>query len=101
MRDKNNTIAILGSGNMGLYIAKGLVNSGMYQASGITLTRRNLSPLASYQDQGFIVTQDTIAPTQQATIIILGVLPRQVNSVLDQICPVLDPSKHLIISIIS
>jgi pyrroline-5-carboxylate reductase len=101
MSDKNNTIAILGSGNMGLYIAKGLVNSGMYQASGITLTRRNLSALASYQDQGFIVTQDNIAATQQANIIILGVLPQQLNSVLDQISPVIDPSKHLIISIIS
>jgi pyrroline-5-carboxylate reductase len=100
MQNKNS-IAILGSGNMGLYIAKGLTNSGIYNASSITLTRRNLSALDSYKEKGFQVGNDNILAAKNADIIVLGVLPQQLNNVLDEISSVIDESKHLIISIIS
>lgn len=96
-----NTIAILGSGNMGLYIAKGLSQSGMYEAGAITLTRRNLAALDEYKAQGFQVSNDNLSATAKSDIIILGVLPQQLNEVLDQISPEINPEKQLIISIIS
>src|SRR5690606_8937350 len=98
---KNNTIAILGSGNMGLYIAKGLSQSGLYDANSITLTRRNTSALDEYRILGFQVSNDNISATANADIIILGVLPQQLNTVLDEIASEINPDKHLIISIIS
>ncbi len=94
-------IAIIGTGNMGAYIALGLSKSGMYNASAITLTRRNLNALADYESQGFKVSTDNIAAAKEADIIILGVLPQQLNEVLVQLAPVIDESKHLVISIIS
>jgi pyrroline-5-carboxylate reductase len=39
-------IAIIGAGNLGLSIAQGLVESGNFKVSEITLTRRNSSALA-------------------------------------------------------
>lgn len=98
---KKNTIAILGSGNMGLYIAEGLSQSGLYDASSITLTRRNLAALDQYKVLGFQVSNDNILAAADADIIILGVLPQQLNTVLDEISPKINPQKHLIISIIS
>jgi pyrroline-5-carboxylate reductase len=38
-------IAILGSGNIGLALAKGLVKAGIFTPQQITLTRRNMRPL--------------------------------------------------------
>ena len=46
MNALNKNIAILGSGNIGLALAKGLVKAGIYQPQQITLTRRSLSGLA-------------------------------------------------------
>lgn len=94
-------IAILGAGNMGAYIAQGLSNSGMYDASSITLTRRNINALEDYKSQGFKISSDNTAAAKEADIIILGVLPQQVNEVIDQISPIVDEARHLIISIIS
>lgn len=96
-----SSIAILGTGNMGAYIALGLSKSGMCDPASITLTRRNLDALAEYKSQGFNISNDNVAAAKEANIIILGVLPQQLNEVLDQIAPVVDESKHLIVSIIS
>ena len=40
------SIAILGGGNIGLSMARGLVKSGKYQPADITITRRHTAPLA-------------------------------------------------------
>ena len=42
MNHHTERIAILGSGNIGLSLAKGLVKSGEYVTAQITLTRRNI-----------------------------------------------------------
>ena len=96
-----NSIAILGTGNMGGYIALGLSKSGMYEASSITLTRRKLSALEAYRAKGFQVSTDNVKAAQEAEIIILGILPQQLDDVLTEISSVIDEKKHLIISIIS
>ena len=96
-----NNIAILGSGNMGLALANGLSQSGLYPASAITLTRRNTALLDQYKHQGFGVSNNNVVATQQAQIIVLAVLPQQLNTVLDEIAASIDVDKHLVISIIS
>ncbi|MBS1504924.1 MAG: NAD(P)-binding domain-containing protein, partial [Bacteroidetes bacterium] len=40
-------IAILGSGNIGLALAKGLVKAGIFEPEQITLTRRNVKALST------------------------------------------------------
>ncbi|WP_196860014.1 pyrroline-5-carboxylate reductase [Pedobacter sp. CAN_A7] len=101
MEQYQGNIAILGSGNIGLSLAKGLVKANYVQASQICLTRRNLDHLAAYAEQGFQVSADNSYAVSQATIVVLAVLPQQLNQLLEQISHVVDPEKHLIISVAS
>lgn len=94
-------IAILGSGNIGLSLAKGLVKAGIYQQKQITLTRRNSAALQSYADEGFITTSDNSAAVSGSDIVILAVLPQQLNRLLDEIKPAIKTDKQLFVSVIS
>lgn len=94
-------ITIIGSGNMGLSLAKGLVKSGLYQANAITLTRRTLGGLAEYAQQGFKTTNDNAEAVKDASIIVLAVLPQQVNNVLDEIKSSINPKSQLFTSVVS
>ena len=85
MKQTAQKITIIGSGNIGLSLAKGLVKSGLYPANSITLTRRNLAGLVEYAAQGFQISNDNAVATKNANIIVLAVLPQQVNKVLDEI----------------
>jgi len=97
----HKTIAILGSGNIGLALAKGLVKAGIYQPDQITLTRRNTAALAYLADEGYKVTDDNQRAVSKAHIIVLAVLPQQLNKLLDEIKESIKPKKHLLISVIS
>ena len=55
--------AILGSGNIGMSLAKGLVKSDYCLPGDITLTRRNVQHLSTQQQQGFKVS--VISPGRQ------------------------------------
>lgn len=94
-------IAIIGSGNIGLSLAKGLVKANFVQAGNITLTRRNFAQLQPYQEAGFQTSSNNNEAVKTAGIVILAVLPQQLNAVLDEIKPTIDPAKHLVISVIS
>src|SRR5882757_5470917 len=94
-------IAILGSGNIGLSLAKGLVKAGIYKPAQITLTRRNVAALAALKDAGYQTTGDNALAVSQSTIIALAILPQQLNKLLDEIKPSIDPAKHLLISVVS
>lgn len=93
--------AILGSGNIGMSLAKGLVKSNYCAASDITLTRRNVQNLSSEQSAGYRVSSDNYAAAAEASVVILAVLPQQLDHLLEQIDGAIDPSKHLVISVIS
>ncbi|PST84922.1 pyrroline-5-carboxylate reductase [Pedobacter yulinensis] len=93
-------IAIIGSGNIGLSLARGLVKADYARAEEITLTRRNLSHLDAYAAEGFVVSADNVAAVASAEVVILAVLPQQLNHVLNEIIPQVK-SGHLFISVIS
>ncbi|WP_262495938.1 pyrroline-5-carboxylate reductase [Pedobacter arcticus] len=94
-------ITIIGSGNMGLSLAKGLVKSGLYKAEAITLTRRTLNGLTEYAEQGFNTTNNNAEAVKGADIIVLAVLPQQVNKVLDEIKSSINPKMQLFTSVVS
>lgn len=94
-------IAILGSGNIGLALAKGLVKAGIFTPQQITLTRRNVAALATLADEGYNVTADNAEAVIKADIVVLAILPQQLNKLLDEIKPAADKSKHLLISVVS
>jgi len=97
----NKKITIIGSGNIGLSLAKGLVKADFAQAQDITLTRRNIDHLRAFADSGFKVSNNNKQAVNDADVIILAVLPQQLNAVLGEINGVINPAKHLVISVIS
>ncbi len=101
MQQYTGNIAILGSGNIGLSLAKGLVKAQYVEASQICLTRRNIDHLAAFAADGFQVTADNAAAVAQADIVVLAVLPQQLDQLLDQISAVVNPHKQLFISVAS
>lgn len=101
MQNLNGNIAILGSGNIGLSLAYGLVKANYQNAGSITLTRRSVVNLAEQAQMGYLVSGNNMEAAQNASLVILAVLPQQLNGLLKEIQPVIDPSKHLVISVIS
>lgn len=97
----NENIAILGSGNMGLAFADGLVKSNTYNPSQIILTRRSIGGLSKQTEEGYRTSTDNAGAVSKASIIVLAVLPQQINTLLAEIQPTIDPSKHLVISVIT
>ena len=94
-------VTIIGSGNIGLSLAKGLVKSAFASAADITLTRRNLNALAEEASQGFSVSNDNKAAVKGADIIVFAVLPQQLKKVLVEVAPEIDKKNQIFVSILS
>lgn len=97
----NKTIALLGAGNIGCSIANGLAASGSFTTKQLTLTRRRVEKLAEYAEKGFNVTDNNLEAIENADIVIICVEPHQLDDLLDEIGPHLNPEKHILISVVS
>lgn len=94
----NEQIAIIGGGNLGSAIARGLVAAGRREPRTITVTRRSEGSLEPFRNEGFVTTMDNAAAAKDAGIILIAVRPKQVNAVLDAIAPVVESERHVVIS---
>ena len=92
-------LAILGCGNIGSAIAKGLAKSGMTPAD-ITLTQRKTESLSELKQAGFQTSADNANAVQNSEILLLTVGPSQLMDLLDEISSSLH-ADHLLISIVS
>ena len=93
-------IAIIGAGNLGVSLAKGLVDSGEYQATDFILTRRRLSKIEHLKADGYTVTSSNNEAVKNASTIVLSVLPQNIDAVLEEITEVVT-SKQLVISLVT
>ena len=94
-------ITIIGSGNIGLSLAKGLIKKAYCKPDQITLTRRNLKLMNDEVAAGFNVSDNNIVAIYDADIVVLAVLPQQLKKVLEEIASSINPEKQLIISVVS
>jgi len=101
MNNFTGKIAILGSGNIGVSLAKGLVKANYATPGQISMTRRNISGLAEFAEKGFIISTDNAAVVAASDVIVLAVLPQQLNQLMEQIAGVIDINKHMVISVAS
>ncbi len=97
----NLKIAVIGAGNIGLAIARGLVDSKRYKAKNITLTRRKKSHLEKIKDKDFQLTTDNMEAARNSDVIIVAVEPCQADKALNEIKDAIDPEKHIVISVIT
>ena len=93
-------IAIIGAGNLGTSLVKGLVNSGSYKPNQFILTRRSTTKLATYQEQGCQVTASNKEAVASANIIVVAVLPQKIDVVLEELKGSLN-SNQLVIPLVS
>lgn len=69
-------IAIIGTGNLGLSIAKGLITNNAI--TSLYMTRRNPAGIESYAEyKNVFVTSDNVEAVQKSDILIFAVQPAQ------------------------
>ena len=92
-------IAIIGTGNLGKSIAKGLIINNAI--TSLYLTKRNLDSISEFEGYKnvFLTTQNTEA-IQQSDILIFAVQPAHFENILKEIKPYLT-NKHVLISTIT
>lgn len=94
-------MTIIGAGNIGGAIARGLVRGGVFGAADITCTdlvRENLDRLLR-EDACFNVSQDNVSAVEEADIVVVAVKPWRVEAVVEEIRDRLDYDRQLIVSI--
>lgn len=98
---KAQKIAILGSGNIGMSLARGLAKAEYCKPGDITLTRRSVQNLSDEAAQGYKTSDQNSDAVAESSVIILAVLPQQLNTLLAQINGTIDSKRHVVISVIS
>ncbi|MGM0545260.1 MAG: pyrroline-5-carboxylate reductase [Bacteroidota bacterium] len=93
-----NNVTILGGGNLGTALANGLANTKKYNT---TVTRRNVKLIKDLEPKGITVTSNNKKAVQDSQLLILAVQPTQIEALINEIKPVLDPNKHILISAIT
>lgn len=100
MSAKQFQIGIIGAGNLGSSLAKGLVNYANYDKKDICIYRRNQEKLDSLRDQGYAIASSNQDLVLNSKIVFLAILPQQVNQVLEEIKDVVSDNQ-LIISLVT
>jgi pyrroline-5-carboxylate reductase len=96
---RKKKIAILGSGNMGEALVKGLLRAGKTQPEALVCS----DPRAERREElhkryGVQVTADNRAAVAQSDIVVIAVKPQTIDVLLEEIAPAVD-AKKLVISI--
>ena len=92
-------IAIIGAGNLGLSIAKGILNSN--GSTSMYLTKRNVRSISEYEKYGNVtVTPDNREAVAKCDILIFAVQPGHFASILESVKD-LFTDNHVIISTIT
>ena len=92
-------IAIIGAGNLGLSIAKGVLHSN--GATSMYMTKRNVEPIKEFESYGNVtVTSDNREAVQSSDILIFAVQPGHFAQILEDTKDLLT-EKHVIISTIT
>lgn len=94
-------ITIIGAGNIGGAIARGLAKGNMFKASDITCTAQSQATLDKMKaaNPDFVLSLDNIESVKGADIIVIAVKPWRVEEIVDQIKRKIDPNKQIIVSV--
>jgi pyrroline-5-carboxylate reductase len=94
-----DTIAIIGGGNLGKSIAQGLLKQN-YNPEQIYVTRTKVELLADLKAENVQTTSDNVLAVKEAKILIFALKPYRIEAVLKQLTSHITPD-HLVISVIS
>jgi len=97
---KNIQLAILGGGNLGTSMAKGLIASKQFGLQNIIITEKRESRINYLKDLGFKVTNDNYKAVSQAKIVVMSVKPQQFSTLAEEIRNAISV-EHIVISTIT
>jgi pyrroline-5-carboxylate reductase len=97
---KNSNIAILGGGNLGTSLAKGLIGSKQLSYKNLILTEKRESRISYLKSLGFQVTDDNCQAVSKSQIIVTSVKPQQFYALAEEIKDTLKPD-HILISTVT
>lgn len=100
-RMDEQTFAVLGGGNLGVSIVRGLVRGAGVSPARVAVTRRHTEELGSLADAGHPVSSDNPSTVRSADVLVVCVQPQQLSELLAEIAPELDPGRHVLISTVS
>lgn len=101
-RDNNMKIAIIGAGNMGGALARGLAKGSIIATSDIYVSNPSTPKLEALKSEfkQIHTTTDNCEAAAAADIVVLAVKPWKVVEVLDQIKPHIDYSRQAVASMV-
>jgi pyrroline-5-carboxylate reductase len=94
---KFSKVAIIGGGNLGSSIAKGILTAGQIDAKNIVICEKRKQRVKYLEDLGFnVIDADLDETIRNADIIIISVKPQQFIKLLEEIKPLLKPGQLLV-----
>jgi pyrroline-5-carboxylate reductase len=96
---KNDRIAIIGCGNIGISLLHGLLKEKSIPAKNITATKRNIGELDHLKEFGVRLMSNNIEAIKESDLIIIAVKPYNIVNVLGELKDHLNPGKQLVISV--
>lgn len=97
---KKNKIAILGGGNIGTALAKGLIASKQFNYNEILITEKREPRISYLKNLGFRVTDNNHEAVRLSEIIVMSVKPQQFGNLAKEIKDDIT-ANHIIISTIT
>lgn len=98
----NLKVAVIGGGNIGSSVAKGLVKSGTVGAGEMTVTNIVLDVIQPLEDElGIRITTDNRQAIRESDIVIVALKPYVGPHVLQDLKDCFDPQRHILVSFIS
>ena len=96
-------IAIIGAGNMGGAIARGLASGSIVNAADLTVTAHTQKTLDKLKDEikEINTTLNNSEAVKGADIVMLAIKPWLIKGIIDEIKPSLDLNKQMIVSIVA
>ncbi|MFC2078961.1 pyrroline-5-carboxylate reductase [Candidatus Bipolaricaulota bacterium] len=94
-------ITIIGGGNLGAAIARGLAKADDYSAGAITITRRSDQALEFLREEGFVTSTDNVSAIEGADLVLIAVRPKQMDVVLNQLAGRFDDNRQILVSTVS
>ncbi|RPI43060.1 MAG: pyrroline-5-carboxylate reductase, partial [Bacteroidetes bacterium] len=95
-----NKVGIIGAGNIGCSIARGLTKFSRVDPSDIYLSRKRTELLSGMRQEGFRVSGNEELVTGCDTVI-LAVLPQQAEEVVKGFAPLLQGKGRILVSVVS
>ncbi len=92
-------ISIIGCGNIGFSLLQGFLKDQSLVPENIIVTRRNIKELNHLIKSGVRLTSDNTEAVKGSDLVIIAVKPYNMAEIMGEISKVLNPEKHILISV--